>query len=138
MGLPKPSRVTKLSGANERGQGNIIHFPCSADRVQNRGNLTQLIHTLAVCVIIQHTRYKNPWQDQCEWHIMTRITGPDCAVVCNLINTRITITYTHTNTHTHSVEGERDRLFRKSYVRAFILHSGGGLESDGEGGIGLG
>ena len=27
---------------------------------------------------------------------MTRMTGPDCAVMCNLINT-----YTHTHTHTH-------------------------------------
>ena len=24
-----------------------------------------------------------PWGDQCEWHIMTRMTGPDCAVKCN-------------------------------------------------------
>ena len=29
-------------------------------------------------------------EDQCEWHIMTRMTGPDCAVMCNLI-----ITHTH-------------------------------------------
>ena len=35
-----------------------------------------------------------PWEDQCEWHRMTRMTGPDCAVMCNLINT-------HTHTHTH-------------------------------------
>ena len=28
---------------------------------------------------------------QCEWHRMTRTTGPDCAVMCNLINT-----HTHT------------------------------------------
>ena len=28
---------------------------------------------------------------------MTRTTGPDCAVMCNLINTH---TYTHTHTHT--------------------------------------
>ena len=34
-----------------------------------------------------------PWEDQCEWHRMTRMTGPDCAVMCNLINT-----YTHTHT----------------------------------------
>ena len=27
---------------------------------------------------------------------MTRMTGPDCAVMCNLINTHI-----HTHTHTH-------------------------------------
>ena len=26
---------------------------------------------------------------QCEWHRMTRMTGPDCVVRCNLINTYI-------------------------------------------------
>ena len=36
-----------------------------------------------------------PWEDQCEWHRMTRMTGPDCAVMCNLINT-------HTHTHTRN------------------------------------
>ena len=25
----------------------------------------------------------------CEWHRMTRMTGPDCVVMCNLINTYI-------------------------------------------------
>ena len=34
-----------------------------------------------------------PWEDQREWHRMTRMTRPDCAVMCNLINT-------HTHTHT--------------------------------------
>ena len=34
-----------------------------------------------------------PREDQCEWHRMTRMTGPDCVVMCNLINT-------HTHTHT--------------------------------------
>ena len=28
-----------------------------------------------------------PREDQCEWHRMTRMTGPDCVVLCNLINT---------------------------------------------------
>ena len=37
-----------------------------------------------------------PWEDQCEWHRMTRMTGPDCAVMCNFINT-------HTHTHTHII-----------------------------------
>ena len=23
-----------------------------------------------------------PWEDQCEWHRMTRMTGPDYAVMC--------------------------------------------------------
>ena len=36
-----------------------------------------------------------PWEDQCERHRMARMTGPDCAVMCNLINTR-THAYTHT------------------------------------------
>ena len=39
-----------------------------------------------------HTHLIPPWEDQCEWHRMTRMTGPDCAVMCNLINT-----YTHTH-----------------------------------------
>ena len=34
-----------------------------------------------------------PLEDKCEWRRMTRMTGPDCAVMCNLINT-------HTRTHT--------------------------------------
>ena len=29
-----------------------------------------------------------------EWHRMTRMTGPDCVVMCNLINT-----YIHTYIH---------------------------------------
>ena len=35
-----------------------------------------------------HT-HPNPWEDQCECHRMTinRMTGPDYAVMCNLINT---------------------------------------------------
>ena len=33
-------------------------------------------------------------EDQCEWHRMTRMTGPDCAVMCNLINIH---TYIHTS-----------------------------------------
>ena len=40
-----------------------------------------------------------PWEDQCEWHRMTRMRGPDCAVMFNLINT-----HTHTHTHTRSIE----------------------------------
>ena len=32
-----------------------------------------------------------PWEDQYEWHRMTRMSGPECAVMCNLIDT-----HTHT------------------------------------------
>ena len=34
-----------------------------------------------------HTHTHPPREDQCEWHRMTRMTGPDCVVMCNLINT---------------------------------------------------
>ena len=39
---------------------------------------------------------------------MTRMTGPDCAVMCNLINT-------HTHTHTSRlIRGFRNKLLRKA------------------------
>ena len=34
-----------------------------------------------------------------QWHRMTMMTGPDCAVMCNLINTR-----THTHTYTYMLD----------------------------------
>ena len=37
---------------------------------------------------------------------MTRMTGPDCVVMCNLINTYIH-TYIHTYVHTYIHEGHR-------------------------------
>ena len=37
------------------------------------------------------------WEDQCEWHIITKMTGLDCAVESNLIDT---------HTHTHSTQNE--------------------------------
>ena len=40
---------------------------------------------------------------------MTRMTGPDCVVMCNLINT-----HTHTHTHTHD---EDDRAGLRGYVQ---------------------
>ena len=44
-----------------------------------------------------HTSLIPPWKDQCEWHRMTtKMTGPDCAVMCNVINT-------HTCTHIYNV-----------------------------------
>ena len=36
----------------------------------------------------QHVSLFPPWGDQREWHrMMTRMTGPDCAVMYNLKNT---------------------------------------------------
>ena len=39
-------------------------------------------------------------------HRMTRMTGPDCVVMCNLINTYIR-TYIHTYIHTYIYTGNR-------------------------------
>ena len=42
------------------------------------------------------------WEDQCEWHRMTRMTGPDCAVMCNLKH--LHNTYIHyTQIHTYLI-----------------------------------
>ena len=49
-----------------------------------------------------HVSLIPPWEDQCEWHRMTRMTRPDCAVMCNLINA-------HTHTHTRERGRERGR-----------------------------
>ena len=36
-----------------------------------------------------HTSLIPPGEDQREWHRMTRMTGPDCAVMCILMNAHI-------------------------------------------------
>ena len=50
-----------------------------------------------------------PWKDQCEWLPMTRATGPDCAVMCSLINK-----HTHTHTHTHRKYEAHARCSRRN------------------------
>ena len=54
---------------------------------------------------------------------MTRMTGPDCVVMCNLINTHThTHTHTHTQTHTLGVTGnDKDKLVRNSSILHLIL-----------------
>ena len=54
MGLSKPSRETKFSGANDDRE--ILIFPVQLT-MSGIGNFTRLIHTLAICVTI-HT-YSN-------------------------------------------------------------------------------
>ena len=45
---------------------------------------------LSICSPLTTDTHHLTWEDQCEWHRMTRMTGLDCAVMCNLINK-----YTH-------------------------------------------
>ena len=56
----------------------------------------------------------SPWEDHCEWHRMIRMTGPDCAVMCNLINT-------HTHTHTtYSPLLACHKIWSRSFVNTMI------------------
>ena len=48
---------------------------------------------------------------------MTRMTGPDCAVMCNLINTH---TYTHTHTHNRVLHQALVRSLRESKVQFVV------------------
>ena len=52
-GLPNPSRETKFSGANADREILFFLVQLTTCRI---GNLTRLIHTLAICVTI-HTQY---------------------------------------------------------------------------------
>ena len=51
---------------------------------------------------------------------MTRMTGPDCAVMCNLINT-----------HTHT-EGGREAKKRKKPQNSFRRRAGNGGDTGGK------
>ena len=67
---------------------------------------------------------------------MTRMTGPDCAVMCNLINTH---THTHTHTHEHrmgtgtTITGTRIGLGRAEQRRKSARrHAGNGGDTGGK------
>ena len=76
----------------ERGQGNI-NFPCcSADHEQD----WQPYPVDPYSAICDDHAYIHTYK----WHRMTRMTGPDCVVMCNLINTYI---HTYMRTYIHTV-----------------------------------
>ena len=74
---------------------------------------------------------------------MTRMTRPDCAVMCNLINTHThahTHTYTHINTHTHThTHTLPDRVYTYFYDARFSETVASSLDTleQGRGGGGL-
>ena len=57
-----------------------------------------------------HTHIIDPRLGEREWHRMTRMTRPDCAVMCNLINT-----HTHTHTKNPPPLSRLIRGFRNKY-----------------------
>ena len=58
----------------------------------------------------RHTHTHTHTEDQCEWHRMTRMTGPDCVVMCNLINTHTHINFVRTHTHAHKTSPDKHSL----------------------------
>ena len=81
-------------------------------------------------------------EDQLEWHRMTRMRGPDCAVMCNLINT-----HTHTQAlsfrtrHHFCRQGmalASTRQFRSQGPVSVQAHRTGGVTEAQEGAIGVG
>ena len=85
---------------------------CLSACMRNKGdNKTKINQT--------HTHtYTSPpcWEDQCEWHRMTRMTGPDCAVMCNSINTH---THIHTQHEDGTGEGGGEAKKRKKTHKSF-------------------
>ena len=53
---------------------------------------------------------------QCEWHRMTRMTGPDCVVMCNLINK-----YIHTYIHTYIHKYIHTYIYRRYFQHAHVI-----------------
>ena len=92
--LPNPFRETNFSVAN--GDREIFIFSCSAGHDQDWQPYPVDPYS-AICDVTTHTYIHT-------WHRMTRMTGPDCVVMCNLINTYIhtCIYYIHTYIHTYN------------------------------------
>ena len=55
MGLPNPSREAKFSDANADREVSIFPVQLTTSRI---GNLSRLIHTIAICVTIHCVSYR--------------------------------------------------------------------------------
>ena len=73
--MPNPSRETKFSGANADREYIILFFPVQLT-TSRIGNLTRLIHTLAVC-LCDHTLFAmhghQTKQKQCSSTYLNRV-----------------------------------------------------------------
>ena len=88
---PVAANPDNLENNKEAGGGaqNIQGLSKNCTSRESVSPLSYLIRGFCIVSLIP------PWEEQCECHKMTRMAGPDCADMCNLINT-------HTNTHTHT------------------------------------
>ena len=98
-------RASKPQGSSER----VLPWQITMDQLI----FASLSHTYVQFNKYTHTHTQvsliPPWEDQCEWHRMTRMTRPDCAVMCNLISTHTHTAHTlrgyvqfNKHTHTHA------------------------------------
>ena len=87
--------------ARTKRKGKYSFLSCSADHEQDK-QPSYPVDTY--CATSEQHTYRHACmhtyiQDQCEWHKMTRMAGPDCAGMCNLINIHTTTYYIHTYIH---------------------------------------
>ena len=78
MGLPNPSRETKLSGANPDRETFIFPVQRTTCRI---GNLTRSIHTFAICVTIHTPK----WVCEREAHINWSMVPAKATLVRNYL-----------------------------------------------------
>ena len=92
------SRTSSVSAESLFARTCISPKPCMHLVVISISHSRESVSPLAGLVRGFGNKYHRSlrWEDQCEWHRMTRMTGPDCAVMCNLINT-----HTHTPAQAH-------------------------------------
>ena len=112
-GTAKPIPREKQLGANGDRKTNVFPVRLTPSRNGNHSSLTHyFLRVMTKQTYLVQTKKKyihaytyihtliSPWEDKCEWHRMTRMTGPDWAVmVCNLINIH---TYIHAYIHTYT------------------------------------
>ena len=86
--MDQPGKVANPA-RGQLNRENIPLSPCVPENLVSRDGFSRPVPR-------QVSLMMPPWEDQCEWHRMTRMTGPDCVVMCNLINTP---------THPHTYNG---------------------------------
>ena len=113
-------RMTRMTGPDCVVMCNLINTYIHTTYIHTYIHMCNLINTYIHTYI--HTF--PPWEDQYEWHRMTRMTGPDCAVMCNLLNIHTYIhTYIHTCIHTY-IHTYIINTYIHTYMHRYIQYRG--------------
>ena len=99
--------MTRMTGPDCAVMCNLINTHTHTQGSKHKALRVQLRTVERDCILFvasdqsfRHNKYYRflntlipySWEDQYEWHRMTRMTGLDCAFMCNLINA-----FTHTH-----------------------------------------